>query len=124
MILVQPQQAILDENPQEFLEDSFVVISGIMISRGEVKLFNSEVKTSTFGIVGLGSSLVLLGTYTNLQQSQKVVNTLMALLEENELIKEKDIGLQTPVFVMPEDGFADKEYKIVDDEYSIKIIMD
>lgn len=124
MILVQPQQAILNENPLEFLEDSSIVISGIMISRGDVKLFNSETKTSTFGIIGLGSSLVLLGTYTNLQQSQKVVNTLMVLLEENELIKEKDIGLQTPVFIMPEDEHLNNEYKIVDDGYSIKIIVD
>ena len=49
MILVQPQQVILDENPQEFLEDSFIVVTGLMISRGDVKLSNSEVKTSTFG---------------------------------------------------------------------------
>ena len=49
MILVQPQQAILDENFQEFLEDSFVAVTGIMISRGDVKLSNSEMKTSTFG---------------------------------------------------------------------------
>ena len=40
MILVQPQQAILDENFQEFLEDSFVAVTGIMISRGDVKLSN------------------------------------------------------------------------------------
>lgn len=124
MILVQPQQVILDENPQEFLEDSFVVVTGIMISRGDVKLSNSEVKTSTFGIIGISSSLVLLGTYVNLQQCQKVVNTLMALLEENETVKENDIGLQTPVFVMPEDEFVDKEYKIIDDGYSIKITID
>lgn len=124
MMLVQPQQAILNENPQEFLEDSFVATTGIMISRGDVKLSNSEVKTSTFGIIGISSSLVLLGTYVNLQQCQKVVNTLMTLLEENETIKESDIGLQTPVFVMPEDEFADKEYKIIDEGYSIKITVD
>lgn len=124
MILVQPQQVILDENPQEFLEDSFIVVTGLMISRGDVKLSNSEVKTSTFGIIGISSSLVLLGTYVNLQQCQKVVNTLMALLEENETVKENDIGLQTPVFVMPEDEFVDKEYKIIDDGYSIKITID
>lgn len=124
MILIQPQQAILDENPQEFLEDSFVVTTGIMISRGDVKLSNSEVKTSTFGIIGISNSLVLLGTYVNLQQCQKVVNTLMALLEENEVMKESDIGLRTPVFIMPEDEFADKEYKIIDDGYSIKITID
>ena len=124
MILVQPQQVILDENPQEFLEDSFIVVTGLMISRGDVKLSNSEVKTSTFGIIGISSSLVLLGTYVNLQQCQKVVNTLMALLEENETVKENDIGLQTPVFVMPEDEFVNKEYKIIDDGYSIKITID
>lgn len=124
MILVQPQQVILDENPQEFLEDSFVVVTGIMISRGDVKLSNSEVKTSTFGVIGVSSSLVLLGTYVNLQQCQKVINILMTLLEENEIIKENDIGLQTPVFVMPEDEFADKEYKIIDDNYSIKVTID
>ena len=48
----------------------------------------------------------------------------MALLEENETVKENDIGLQTPVFVMPEDEFVDKEYKIIDDGYSIKITID
>ena len=124
MILIQPQQAILEENPQEFLEDSFVAVTGLMISRGDVKLSNSEVKTSTFGIIGISSSLVLLGTYVNLQQCQKVVNTLMTLLEENEVMKEDDIGLQTPVFIMPKDEFAAKEYKIVDDGYSIKITID
>ena len=90
MILVQPQQATLDENPQEFLEDSFVAVTGIMISRGDVKLSNSEMKTSTFGIIGISSSLVLLGTYVNLEQSQKVVNSLMEMLEENEMVKESD----------------------------------
>ena len=124
MILVQPQQAILDENPQEFLEDSFVAVTGIMISRGDVKLSNSEVKTSTFGIIGIGSSLVLLGTYVNLKQSQKVVNSLMKMLEENEMVKENDIGLQTPVFCMPEDEHINKEYKIIDNDYSIKIMID
>lgn len=124
MILVQPQQAILDENPQEFLEDSFVVITGIMISRGDVKLSNSEAKTSTFGIIGISSSLVLLGTYVNLEQSQKVVNSLMKMLEENEMVKENDIGLQTPVFCMPEDEHINKEYKIIDNDYSIKIMID
>lgn len=124
MILVQPQQAILDENSQEFLEDSFVAITGIMISRGDVKLSNSEAKTSTFGIIGIGSSLVLLGTYVNLEQSQKVVNFLMRMLEENEMVKENDIGLQTPVFCMPEDEHINKEYKIIDNDYSIKIIID
>jgi hypothetical protein len=124
MILVQPQQAILDENPQEFLEDSFVVVTGIMISRGDVKLSNSEAKTSTFGIIGISSSLVLLGTYVNLEQSQKVVNSLMEMLEENEMVKENDIGLQTPVFCMPEDEHINKEYKIIDNDYSIKIIID
>lgn len=124
MILVQPQQAILDENPQEFLEDSFVVVTGIMISRGDVKLSNSEAKTSTFGIIGISSSLVLLGTYVNLKQSQKVVNSLMEMLEENEMVKEDDIGLQTPVFCMPEDEHINKEYKIIDDNYSIKITID
>lgn len=124
MILVQPQQAILDENPQEFLEDSFVVVTGIMISRGDVKLSNSEAKTSTFGIIGISSSLVLLGTYVNLKQSQKVVNSLMEMLEENEMVKGDDIGLQTPIFCMPEDEYVDKEYKIIDDNYSIKITID
>ncbi len=124
MILVQPQQAILDENPQEFLEDSFVVVTGIMISRGDVKLSNSEAKTSTFGIIGISSSLVLLGTYVNLKQSQEVVNSLMEMLEENEMVKEDDIGLQTPVFCMPEDEHINKEYKIIDNDYSIKIIID
>lgn len=124
MILIQPQQAILDENPQEFLEDSFVAVTGIMISRGDVKLSNSEVKTSTFGIIGIGSSLVLLGTYVNLKQSQKVVNSLMKMLEENEMVKENDIGLQTPVFCMPEDEHINKEYKIIDNDYSIKIMID
>lgn len=124
MILIQPQQAILDENPQEFLEDSFVAVTGIMISRGDVKLSNSEVKTSTFGIIGIGSSLVLLGTYVNLEQSQKVVNSLMKMLEENEMVKENDIGLQTPVFCMPEDEHINKEYKIIDNDYSIKIMID
>lgn len=124
MILVQPQQAILDENPQEFLEDSFVVVTGIMISRGDVKLSNSEAKTSTFGIIGISSSLVLLGTYVNLKQSQEVVNSLMEMLEENEMVKEDDIGLQTPVFCMPEDEHINKEYKIIDNNYSIKIIID
>ena len=124
MILVQPQQAVLDENPQEFLEDSFVAVTGIMISRGDVKLSNSEMKTSTFGIIGISSSLVLLGTYVNLEQSQKVVNSLMEMLEENEMVKENDIGLQTPVFYMPEDEYINKEYKIIDDDYSIKITID
>ena len=124
MILIQPQQAILDENPQEFLEDSFVAVTGIMISRGDVKLSNSEVKTSTFGIIGISSSLVLLGTYVNLEQSQKVVDSLMEMLEENEMVKENDIGLQTPVFCMPEDEHINKEYKIIDNDYSIKIIID
>lgn len=124
MILVQPQQAILDENPQEFLEDSFVAVTGIMISRGDVKLFNSEVKTSTFGIIGISSSLVLLGTYVNLKQSQEVVNSLMEMFEESEMIKEDDIGLQTPVFCMPEDAYVNKEYKIIDNDYSIKIVID
>ena len=124
MILVQPQQAILDENFQEFLEDSFVAVTGIMISRGDVKLSNSEIKTSTFGIIGISSSLVLLGTYVNLEQSQKVVNSLMKMLEENEMMKESDIGLQTPVFCMPEDEHINKEYKIIDDDYSIKITID
>ena len=124
MILVQPQQATLDENPQEFLEDSFVAVTGIMISRGDVKLSNSEMKTSTFGIIGISSSLVLLGTYVNLEQSQKVVNSLMEKLEENEMVKENDIGLQTPVFYMPEDEYINKEYKIIDDDYSIKITID
>lgn len=124
MILVQPQQAILDENPQEFLEDSFVVVTGIMISRGDVKLSNSEAKTSTFGIIGISSSLVLLGTYVNLKQSQEVVNSLMEMLEENEMVKEDDIGLQTPVFCMPKDEHINKEYKIIDNNYSIKIIID
>lgn len=124
MILVQPQQAILDENFQEFLEDSFVAVTGIMISRGDVKLSNSEAKTSTFGIIGISSSLVLLGTYVNLEQSQKVVNSLMKMLEENEMVKENDIGLQTPVFCMPEDEYINKEYKIIDNDYSIKIIID
>lgn len=124
MILVQPQQAILDENFQEFLEDSFVAVTGIMISRGDVKLSNSEAKTSTFGIIGISSSLVLLGTYVNLEQSQKVVNSLMEMLEENEMVKENDIGLQTPVFCMPEDEHINKEYKIIDNDYSIKIIID
>lgn len=124
MILVQPQQAILDENPQEFFEDSFVAVTGIMISRGDIKLSNSETKTSTFGIIGIGSSLVLLGTYVNLEQSQKVVNSLMEMLEENEMVKENDIGLQTPVFCMPEDEHINKEYKIIDDDYSIKITID
>lgn len=124
MILVQPQQAVLDENPQEFLEDSFVAVTGVMISRGDVKLSNSEMKTSTFGIIGISSSLVLLGTYVNLEQSQKVVNSLMEMLEENEMVKENDIGLQTPVFYMPEDEYINKEYKIIDDDYSIKITID
>lgn len=124
MILVQPQQAILDENFQEFLEDSFVAVTGIMISRGDVKLSNSEAKTSTFGIIGISSSLVLLGTYVNLEQSQKIVNSLMRMLEENEMVKENDIGLQTPVFCMPEDEHINKEYKIIDNDYSIKIIID
>ena len=124
MILVQPQQAVLDENPQEFLEDSFVAVTGIMISRGDVKLSNSEMKTSTFGIIGISSSLVLLGTYVNLEQSQKVVNSLMEMLEENEMVKENDIGLQTPIFYMPEDEYINKEYKIIDDDYSIKITID
>lgn len=124
MILVQPQQAILDENFQELLEDSFVAVTGIMISRGDVKLSNSEMKTSTFGIIGISSSLVLLGTYVNLGQSQKVVNSLMEMLEENEMMKESDIGLQTPVFYMPEDEHINKEYKIIDDDYSIKITID
>lgn len=124
MILVQPQQAILDENSQEFLEDSFVAVTGIMISRGDVKLSNSEAKTSTFGIIGISSSLVLLGTYVNLEQSQKIVNSLMRMLEENEMVKENDIGLQTPVFCMPEDEHINKEYKIIDNDYSIKIIID
>ena len=124
MILVQPQQAILDENFQEFLENSFVAVTGIMISRGDVKLSNSEMKTSTFGIIGISSSLVLLGTYVNLEQSQKVVNSLMKMLEENEMVKENDIGLQTPVFYMPEDEYINKEYKIIDDDYSIKITID
>lgn len=124
MILVQPQQAILDENFQEFLEDSFVAVTGIMISRGDVKLSNSEMKTSTFGIIGISSSLVLLGTYVNLEQSQKVVNSLMEMLEENETVKESDIGLQTPIFYMPKDEYINKEYKIIDDDYSIKITID
>lgn len=124
MILVQPQKAILDENPQEFLEDSFVAVTGIMISRGDVKLSNSETKTSTFGVIGISSSLVLLGTYVNLKQSQEVVNSLMEMFEENEMIKEDDIGLQTPVFCMPEDEYVKKEYKIIDNDYSIKIVID
>lgn len=124
MILVQPQQAILNENPQKFLEDSFVTVTGIMISRGDVKLSNSEEKTSTFEIIGISSSLVLLGTYVNLKQSQEVVNSLMEMFEENEIIKEDDIGLQTPVFCMPEDEHINKEYKIIDNDYSIKIVID
>lgn len=124
MILVQPQQAILDENPQEFLEDSFVTVTGIMISRGDVKLSNSETKTSTFGVIGISSSLVLLGTYVNLKQSQEVVNSLMEMLEENEMVKGNDIGMQTPVFCMPEDEHVKKEYKIIDNDYSIKIVID
>ena len=100
MILVQPQQAILDENFQEFLEDSFVAVTGIMISRGDVKLSNSEMKTSTFGIIGISSSLVLLGTYVNLEQSQKVVNSLMEMLEENETVKESDIGLIIMILII------------------------
>ena len=124
MILVQPQQTILEEHPEEFFGDSYVCISGILVSRGDIKLKKQSAKSPAFGIIGISSSLILLGTYTNTKQAQEVVGKLMEQLEVDEDVNEQDIGLYTPVFVMPNDEYENKEYKIIDDNYSLKITID
>lgn len=120
MILVRPQEEILKEDPSFYEDDASVMVHSLMIAKNtNHKQRNAA---SVFGIVGVGATATLLGTYTSLKQAQEVVSFLLEEMDLNEGLKAEDIGILTPIFRMPEDRHLTDQLKYVDENYSIRII--
>lgn len=122
MILVKPQEEILKEDTSFYEDDSPVMVHSLMIAKNTYH--KQPNASSVFGIIGVGVTATLLGTYTSLKQAQEVVSFLLEEMDLNEGLKVEDVGILTPVFRMPEDRHSNDRFKYVDEDYSIRVFAE